>query len=206
MTSHFDKVVQPGIIHRREFLKAGAALTGIVVAGAASAQAPIQVWEEGDVQCRVAVASVTPQYTLDEALLINFISLSQALTGVRPLSRHLATRYLERYASHPRLSTLLPQLISALTALPNSGSDPSEADIDHALMQNSTLRPATEQLIFLWYFSAFFLPPNENAPNSIWIYGTPEEYEQGLVWSVIRAHAPMTRGGPYGYWADAPTF
>jgi hypothetical protein len=34
-----------------------------------------------------------------------------------------------------------------------------------------------------------------------WLYGSLEQYGQALLWSIIPAHAPMTRGEQRGYWA-----
>lgn len=205
-TEHVDPLgdATPSIARRR-FLQGAVALGSIVGAAPALAQAPIQVWEEGEPQCRVTPEAITPTYALDEALLIDFLRVSEALTGVRPLDRHLGARYLERYATHPQLSLLLPRLLHAFRDLGSSDAPASDADIEKNIMQNTSLRPAAEQLIYVWYVSAFFLPRTDDPSKSTWVYGSPEEYERGLIWSTIRAHAPMTRGGPYGYWADAPS-
>ena len=63
-----------------------------------------------------------------------------------------------------------------------------------------------KQLIYVWYVSAFFLPRSltETPLVRVWFYGTPEQYSHALLWSVIRAHAPMTPGGPPDHWANAP--
>jgi hypothetical protein len=163
-----------------------------------------EAWEDGDPTCRVAVASVTPTYKL-APLLPSFIKLSEALTGVSPIDMNLASEYLERYATHPQLTAKLPKLVQAFREIYRENTPPSEADLKQRIMQDGELRPAAEQLIYLWYVSAFFLPPTADAPKSVWLYDSAEQYERGLLWSVIRAHAPMTHGGPYGYWADAPS-
>jgi hypothetical protein len=76
--------------------------------------------------------------------------------------------------------------------------------IEEKIMRDTTVGPAAEQLIYLWYVSAFFLPIGHTAASRNWLYGSPEQYQQSLLWKVVHAHAPMTEGGPPGYWASAP--
>ena len=66
------------------------------------------------------------------------------------------------------------------------------------------MRPAAEQLIYLWYLSAFYLPLGGDPAKRLWVYGTTEQYESALLWIDIHAHAPMTRAGKPGDWARAP--
>jgi hypothetical protein len=194
-------------IDRRDLLR------GVAVAGAAATAAivPLQpakseIWEEGDIQCRPVVQEKAPDYDITDALLLDFMKVSETLTGVKPLDRRLGVQYLERYARNPDLSALLPQLIKAyrdIAAATPSQNDPNNV-IQQKIMKDKTVGPAAEQLIYLWYVSAFFLPVDHAAANRNWFYGSPEQYERSLLWSVVRGHAPMTRGGPTGYWAKAP--
>ncbi len=139
-------------------------------------------------------------------MLADFIKLSEVLTGSpSPLDRALASRYLDRITGHPRLSPQVPALIMAYRSISSGGNIPSDADVQQRIMQDSTLRPIAEQVIYVWYVSAFFLPRDDDPSKNVWVYGAPEEYERSLLWSIVRAHAPMTRGGPFGYWADAPS-
>lgn len=190
---------------RRDFLRNSLALGVAAATSPPLAHATTEVWEEGDLQCRPPVTVATPAYPLDLPLLRDFIRLSEALTGVAPLDKHLASEYLERFATHPDLTSLLPQLIQAYREIAPGETKVVKAEIDRRLFQDAALRPAAEQIIYLWYVSAFFLPRSDDPKTKIWVYGSPEHYERGLLWNVIRAHAPMTRGGPYGYWADAPS-
>ncbi len=183
-------------------------LRGVAVAGAAVVSVfpqtqvvRAELWEEGDAQCRPQIQEVTPVYPLDDALLSDFIKLSEVLTGAKPLDSRLASQYLERYARHAELSPLLPPLIDAYRTIASSGG--GDEAIETAIMQ-TTLRPAAEQLILLWYVSAFFLPATGDPTSRKWVYGTPEQYDHSLLWKVVHAHPPMTRGGPTGYWAKAP--
>jgi hypothetical protein len=158
-------------------------------------------------------------YELDRAYLESFLEVSERLTGVAPLDRHLAREYMERYALNRQLTTNLDLMVRAYRAIP--GNPPhNEGEVRQKIMLSADgkVRAAAQQLIFLWYIGAFFiplpsqspgpLPPLEDDPNDvrkrIWVYGTPEQYSRALVWSIARAHAPMTSGGRPGHWASAP--
>lgn len=202
---HGRRAVLVQALGRRSLLRGAVAAGALTSAAAARGQSPIQVWEEGDPQCRINVNAVTPAYPLDDTTLAIFVALSEIVTGVSPLDPNIGSRYLERFATHPRLTDSLPRLLSKYQELASGGHAPTDAEIQSAIMQNADLRPAAEQLIYLWYVSAFFLPREDDPTKNVWVYGSPEQYEQALLWSVIRAHPPMTRGGPFGYWADAPS-
>lgn len=210
--SHGDRALL-----RREFLWCLAA-TGLAAAlWPGVADASTEVWEEGDLQCQPPVSPVTPSYDVnDPTLLRTFMQLSETLTGVRPLDEHIGRKYLERFARHPQLTTLLPRLAQAYRSIARDGRLPADALVDRAIMKNSDLRTGAEQIIFVWYLSAFYLLPPAPAASSmnpvprapakpVWIYGSPEEYAAALIWPLIHAHAPMTPGGPPGYWADPPS-
>jgi hypothetical protein len=181
----------------------------------AQAQQGLGEWEDGDPLCRQGYAELDkPAYELDAAFLSSFVELSAALTGVAPLDRNLANEYMERYARHPQLSPTLKKMIDAYRQLASGGTAPSEAAIKATFMPDSPsdaakqLGDGAKQLIYLWYVSAFFLPRADNNPTGtikVWVYGTPEQYRRGLLWSVIQAHAPMTPGGGRNNWASAPT-
>jgi Membrane bound FAD containing D-sorbitol dehydrogenase len=167
-------------------------------------QAKAEIWEEGDIQCRPTVHDKTPDYDINDALLADFMNVSETLTGVKPLDRRLGVQYLERYARHPDLTALLPQLIKSYRDVASSSQDDLIKAVQLKIIQDKTVGPAAEQLIYLWYVSAFFLPIDHAAASRNWLYGSPEQYDQSLLWSVVHAHAPMTRGGPTGHWARAP--
>jgi Membrane bound FAD containing D-sorbitol dehydrogenase len=187
-------------------------LRGVAAASAAAsssvvplARAKAEIWEEGDQQCRPLVQEKAPDYDINDALLLDFMKLSETLTGMKSLDRRLGVQYLERYARNPDLSALLPQLIKAYRDVVASNPPPDDLVKNiQKIMQDKTVGPAAEQLIYLWYVSAFFLPPDHSAANRNWLYGSPEQYEQSLLWPLVRGHAPMTRGGDYGYWEAPP--
>jgi hypothetical protein len=192
-------------IDRRNLLRGVGIASAAAGAGIVPLPVEAEIWEEGDLQCRPVVQEKAPEYDVNDALLIDFMKLSETLTGVRPLDRRIGVQYLERYARNPDLSALLPQLIKAYKDA--AGSAPPAGlnnVIQQSIMRDKTVGPAAEQLIYLWYISAFFLPVDHAAASRSWFYGTPEQYEKALLWSAVHGHAPMTRGGPTGYWAKSP--
>jgi len=209
-------------ISKRRFLAQLAAASAAAILWPSGAEAVMELWESGDPLCVVPYPTLDKPdgYELDLAFLETFIALSGGLTGVAPLERHLANQYMERYATHPQLSKNLDILVNAYRSI-SSGKSPTEGDIKQSIMMSSdgAVRAGAKQLIYLWYTSAFFIPldpgsdpnrpPLQDDPadtrKKAWVYGTPEQYERGLMWKVIYAHAPMTPGGRPRYWANAPT-
>jgi len=187
-------------------------LGGVIITGTAATIVPAaraEIWEEGDTQCRPAIQEVVPEYPIDDNLLVDFMKVSETLTGEKPLDQRLGSQYLDRYARHPELTKLLPPLIKAYRDLMSGSakqlsSEDIAAKFNQSVMADSAVAPAAEQLIYLWYISAFFLPADHAAASRNWIYGTPEQYDRALLWTVLHAHAPMTRGGPNGHWAKPP--
>ena len=100
---------------RRSFLGHIAAAGVAAMLWPSSAEAEMELWEEGDPLCRVPYQALDKPdgYDLDIAYLESFIALSEVMTGVAPLDRHLANQYMERYATHPQLSKNLDMLIKA---------------------------------------------------------------------------------------------
>src|SRR5262249_23691569 len=80
-------------VDRRALLRgvAGAAATSVVTP---VGRAKAEIWEEGDIQCRPTVHDKTPDYDINDALLVDFMTVSETLTGVKPLDRRLAVQYL----------------------------------------------------------------------------------------------------------------
>ena len=118
--------------------------------------------------CQVPLEAAQYDYELDP-LLPAFIELSETLTGASNLDRHLASQYLERFASHPQLTKALPLLIKAY-----QGDHARQSAIarrrparDHE-RQGRQRRGnpggdlAAKQVIYVWYVSAFFLPRSDD--------------------------------------------
>src|SRR5262245_63232401 len=121
-------------VNRRDLLRravvAGAAITSV---SAPLTQAKAEIWEEGDIQCRPVVQEKAPDYDINDALLTDFMNVSETLTGVKLLDRRLGVQYLERYARHPDLTALLPQLIKSYREAAASSS--SQDDLIKAIQQ-----------------------------------------------------------------------
>jgi hypothetical protein len=195
------------LVPRRAVLRGGAALgmLGIIARrDPAGAQTGIP-FEGQEPACRANFQPVPFQYEELERVEEDFIRLSKAITGVDSLDSNLARQYLERFASHPQLATKLMPLIAAFRDVAPPSGPADDAVISALLTKHPDAKEPAQQLIYIWYVSAFFLP-DPQTKASVWVYGPPEHYERALLWQLIRAHPPMTRGGPYGYWADAPSF
>ncbi len=227
MQNNGDRSAAKGLgVGRRELLRAMAG-AGAATAGAFTplSVTHAEVWEEGDEQCRVQQVQPSSPPDLTELQLKQFISVSETLTGAgkRPsqsplvLQPRMAAQYLERFARLPDYFPKLLRLFEVHEAYAAAlGAPPDPDKIAERIMNNKEtdaddIRAAAEQVIYLWYVSAFFLPPLKEDPlhpgqsvrtgPPIWIYGSTEQYEQGLLWKVVKAHAPMMPGGRAKYWA-----
>ncbi|SRR5258708_17944846 len=179
-------------VGRRDLLQ-GVAATGIAMMGSTFLTSPshANIWEEGEVQCHASSAEKNPDYDLDDAILADFMKVSRTLTGMllsSPSDIHLGREYLERFT---RIA-VVPIEPRKLIAARDQTAD--------AIMNDKEIRPAAEQLIYLWYLSAFFL---DTSAGPAWIYGTADQYEHAILWKVIGAHAPMMPMRPSrpNYWA-----
>jgi hypothetical protein len=199
-------------LRRRQFLEGLAATGALSVLWPSLAEA-VEEWEDGDPACRVLYSELAKPdgYELDATYLKSFVGLSEGLTGVAPLDRNLAGEFLQRFATHPKLSATLKKLIDAYQSISSGDTRPDDAALQKRFWpdppmsdEGKQLNDGAKQLIYLWYVSAFFLPREDDPTKKVWVYGTPEQYKRALLWSVIRAHAPMTPGGGPGHWAHAP--
>ncbi|OKO91705.1 hypothetical protein AC629_01750 [Bradyrhizobium sp. NAS80.1] len=149
------------------------------------------IWEEGEAQCHVSAPERVLSDDLNDAQLADFMKVSRTLTGM-PLASlqdiRLGREYLVRFA---KLNVPGIDLGKLLTARDQTTD---------AIMNDKDIRAAAEQLIYLWYLSAFFL---NTSVGPAWVYGTTDQYEQGILWKVIGAHAPMMPMKPFhrDYWA-----
>jgi hypothetical protein len=208
-------------LDRRQLLRF-AGVTGLTAAAIAQPRfAAAEIYEQGDEQCRVAEPAVKP-VDLSENVLADFIAVSQALTGAPevPRKRRLAGEYLERFAQlwdptktdipNPGYFPKLLALHDRYKSLPDAPPDAKAAQ----LISDPNFTDAAQQVIYLWYVSAFFIEPPDNSigakpgtfkPGKTWIYGTADQYRQSLLWPLLRAHPPAMpqQGGGPGYWATA---
>jgi hypothetical protein len=208
-------------LDRRQLLRFASA-SGLAAAAVAQPRfAAAEIYEQGDEQCQVAQPAVKP-VDLSENVLSDFITVSQALTGAPevPRKRSLAGEYLERFARlwdptktdipNPGYFPKLLALHEKYKNLPDATPDAKAAQ----LITDPNFTDAAQQVIYLWYVSAFFIEPPDNSigaspgtfkAGKTWIYGTADQYRQSLLWPLLRAHAPALpqQGGGPGYWATA---
>jgi hypothetical protein len=191
---------------RRGFI-AKAVIAGAVAGASPFANAVMEVWREGDPRCRVLVSAITPDKSLGD-WLGDFMNASRTLTGEDNLDEVLGYSLMYRFASNPLLTASLIPMLRSYRDLSNAGQE-STAVGEKLMDPKGPYRVPAEQLIYLWYFSAFFLPA-DNSPGkqASWIYGqekrTEMQYAKGLLWSITGSHAPMTAGGTPGYWSSKP--
>jgi hypothetical protein len=176
---------------RRDFLKAA-------LVTSASTLMPLSA----SVLAGCAPISLGPTAAPDPAFDA-FMELSRQLVGERDLSLALGREYFQRCQNDPDLQSPFFNLLATFGRIQTAGGDLA-GSIQTGVMAAPALRDIAQQVIYLWYVSATFsIDPTTKART--WKYGSVEEYEQALVWTVIGAHPPMTHGGPFGYWASAPT-
>lgn len=208
-------------LDRRQLLRFATA-TGLTAASVGQSRfATAEIYEQGDEQCRIAQPGVQA-VDLSENVLSDFITVSQALTGAPevPRKRGLAGEYLGRFAQlwdptktdipNPGYFPKLLALHDRYKNLPDATPDVKATQ----LINDANFTDAAQQVIYLWYVSAFFIEPPDNSigatpgtfkTGKTWIYGTADQYRQSLLWPLLRAHPPAMpqQGGGPGYWATA---
>lgn len=207
----------PRLLARRDLLR-GVAAAGAAAATIVSTTSTAQAEEEGEYQCRAVARAPEIALNVD---FDKFMEISRVLTGM-PLNTsedlRIGKEYLGRSVHLAEMAdkNALPNLLSAYEALVHSQPNNPQG-IASALLKDDGARPAAEQLIYLWYLSAFYVVPQPDPkappappgqppkpPSAAWVYGTPAQYEHALLWKVVDAHPPMLRGGRPGYWAERP--
>jgi hypothetical protein len=163
----------------------------------------------------------------DQQELNDFLALSRELTGVQKLNSDLGAQYLRRFKEtfgSEALTEILKQYRTILGSIPSSNERLKA--IKQKIIDAEYIGAAAEQIIYIWYLSAFFLPnpkdpevreqdepggtsrepdADDELRGGTWQFGTLEQYEKGLIWEVIGAHPPMTPGPYKFHWKDKPT-
>jgi hypothetical protein len=134
--------------------------------------------------------------------LHSFVSLSEELTGIKPLDQHLAAEYMIRYANNPAVGPYLQGLLAAYNSIERLPRSEQPAAWDSRVLgANSFFRPAAEQLVYLWYMGTFALRDQKNPNTVVWQYDSGQQYNRGLIWQVIHSHPPMTTPS---IWVERP--
>ncbi len=124
-----------------------------------------------------------------------FLKLSQVLTGEKSLDGSLATSFFDRLKT--QFGESLDTLIREFETVEKS-TNPVVA-LQSVLDADQSLARIARATLWIWY-TGEFKPLNEvtDGPQ------TPDEYSQGLLWKVIRAHAPGYTNAGFEAWAKLP--
>ncbi len=82
------------------------------------------------------------------------------MTGVSPLDSVLAPEYLARCLATPEINADLPALIDVCLKVLAQGGDPNVGI--SKIMQDAKLGAVAQQVLYLWYVSAFWLKDPAN--------------------------------------------
>jgi len=144
--------------------------------------------------------------------LEDFIELSAVLTGVSatelPAGEKQRTAdgrettlgqiYLDRLqASYP---TKLDALATAWQAAKAAPDPLAELQDQLASPEAADSRKAARQVVKIWYLTIIDDPQDAKKQLS----GDLGQYQHGIVWKLIKAHAPAYSFQQYGYWASKP--
>jgi len=124
-----------------------------------------------------------------------FVRLSCAITGESKLDDALAAQFKQRI--HDYYADDLADLLTAFDAL-GPPNNPEQA-LMTALGDDPKRHAVAREIARLWFTGQFQTPYEGVDPPR-----TPAQWEAGLLWRVIRSHAPAFSRDPYGVWAAKP--
>ncbi len=125
-----------------------------------------------------------------------FVALSRILTGEEELDSTLANQYLQRLkAQYP---TQMQGILDAFAEIASNTFPPAILEIKQRVLDNRDLQPVAKQIINIWYTAEFI--GADGKPKQ----GSQAQYYSGLLWKVIKAHAPTHSTEDYGYWQTPP--
>ncbi|MFF2956691.1 sugar dehydrogenase complex small subunit [Kitasatospora sp. NPDC057965] len=130
----------------------------------------------------------------------DFLALSELLTGEASLDATRSDEYLQRLTA--AFPADVPRLLDAYRTAAGQ-PDPATALVD-AVNADPALARITRETVTVWYLAQFSRPDGKpDTPT------TAAQYQDGLLWRVIKAKAPGTTPQPpspdgYGYWTKQP--
>lgn len=135
--------------------------------------------------------------------LETFVALSSILTGY-PKSTLKPGADIHRL-SELYLKTLNAEVPSEVISDLNSTflglSNPNEASVKAAIVNNSALGLVAKNIIKMWYLGIWY---NLNdKPDESYVISS-SAYTNGMVWSTMYAHPMGYSEGNFGYWNTAP--
>lgn len=125
-----------------------------------------------------------------------FLARSRALTGEADLDPRIATHF--EYLLHEQFGRGFDRLLKAFQK--HCGSGDAEQAVTLALANEAEFHQIAREIVRAWYTGQFQTPYEDIEP--------PHEvahYERGLLWRVIRTHAPGFTNAEYGAWTVPPT-
>lgn len=125
----------------------------------------------------------------------HFVSLSCLLTGETQLSETLADRYWERL--HALFGDDLLRLVAEWQKIEGKGGE--HKSLQDLLAGDKVLARTAFGILQAWYTGD--IRTAGEIPDGPW---SPGEYADGLLWKVIRAHAPGFTNAGFGEWAKPP--
>jgi hypothetical protein len=130
----------------------------------------------------------------NKADIDRFAQLSKVLTGAANLDPATAEAYLGRLrAEYPA------QVNDVLTAFAAIEKDEHLIfEVKRRVVEDKVLGSLAQKIIAIWYTSEFV--GADGKPKT----GTQEQFYGGLLWNVIRAHAPTNSKLNYGEWKNPP--
>jgi hypothetical protein len=133
-----------------------------------------------------------------------FLQLSQLLTGVDKLDHNIAKEYYHEYLQQ-KFGIYLDELIGIYQRVVADQQKPLDQKkvLDEVLARiknDPQVLHVVKQVVRIWYISQF----RESSDPSINTEVYAGHWKEGMLWDVIKAHAPAYSDKPHGYWADPP--
>jgi hypothetical protein len=123
-----------------------------------------------------------------------FVQLSKVLTGARRLDPATAESYLGRLrVEYPAPVT---DVLAAFAAIEQD--EHLVYEVKRRMVDDKSLGSLAQKIIAIWYTSEFV--GADGKPKT----GTQAQFYSGLLWQVIRAHAPTNSKLNYGDWRNPP--
>jgi Membrane bound FAD containing D-sorbitol dehydrogenase len=134
-----------------------------------------------------------------------FLQLSQLLTGVDKLDPNLAKEYYHEYLQQrfgiylDELMGIYQRVVAAAEQKPLDQKKVLE-EVLGCIKKDSQVLHVAKQVVRIWYISQF----KESSDPSINTEVYAGHWREGILWNIIKAHAPAYSDKPHGYWADPP--
>lgn len=144
-----------------------------------------------------------------------FLALSALLTGferVELLGSGVAQEYYRQVNDIIGTEIFQQLLFTSATIIECYGNDEEalETAIRREILANIKLGAVAKNIIQLWYLGSWVQMPQSwrtqygNNPSDVTTVVSSQAYQEGLVWSVIKAHPPGAKQPGFGSWAHLP--